>query len=199
MRWVAVAAVVASLPGCSFFKTELGTPVPETAPRFVVGTTTMSDVLLELGPPFELTATPDGIAFLYQQAEAVETQIGFGGGLMFDTEFVGFFKLVYARGRANRRALVLAFDQDRILSAQAHDVWQEDLGSGAAVELIFSVVSLVDTSRLEQEPSPAGWPTSLLETLPETLNARQSLSTGQSGFEQLSTPTSVGQHTLELR
>ena len=196
MAWAGVAL---SLSGCSFFKIELGTPVPEAAPPYVVGSTSMGEVLHDLGPPFALTATPDGVAFIYQQAEAVETQIGFGGGALLDSEFLSVLKLVYARGRAERRALLLVFDRNHVLSAWAHDVWTEDLGTGSAVELIFSAVPLVDTSRLEQEPPAAGWSAGLLRSLPETLNDTQNLGSGRSGLEQLSTPTEVGQHTLELR
>lgn len=198
-RQAALLAVVASLSGCSFFKTEVGTPVPEAPPPYVVGATSMAEVLRDLGPPFELTATPGGVAFLYQEATARETQIGVGGGVFSGIAYLSLFKLVYAFGSADRRALLLAFDQDGVLSAQAHDAWTEDLGTGSAIELIFNAVPLVDTSRLEEEPPAATWPQGLLKALPETLNSGQSLDSGQTGLEQLSTPTRVGQHTLEMR
>ena len=85
------------------------------------------------------------------------------------------------------------------MSAQAHNVWTEELGSGSAVQLIVSAVPLIDTSRLEEAPPAMTWPQQLLEDLPVTLNAAQSLETGQGGLEQLATPEAVGQHALEMR
>lgn len=192
-------ALAAGLSGCSFFTTELGTPVPETPPRYVVGSTSITEVLNDLGPPFQVTATPGGLAFLYEQVEARETQIGIGGGVFGSFWFLRLIKLVYAWGEADRRVLIVAFDENGRTTAQAHDAWMEDLGTGSAVELIFNAVSLVDTSRLEQDPPAMGWAQGLLRSLPETLNAEQDLGSGQHGVEQLSTPTAVGQHTLELR
>jgi hypothetical protein len=52
---------------------------------------------------------------------------------------------------------------------------------------------------LEDEIGPPEWGKTLLRPLPETLNVRQSLDTGDHGLEQEGTTTAVGQHTLELQ
>ncbi len=51
---------------------------------------------------------------------------------------------------------------------------------------------------LEENPNSLDWGISLLKPLPEILNIPNNLKTGNTGVEQLGTPKSVGQHTLEM-
>ncbi len=51
---------------------------------------------------------------------------------------------------------------------------------------------------LEENPNSLDWGISLLKPFPEISNIPNNLKTGNTGVEQLGTPKSVGQHTLEM-
>jgi len=114
-------------------------------------------------------------------------------------ELLGWFKVSAGRGIADRQALLLTFDDKGILQDQRFKEYRENLGTAGAIQYFLAVAPLLDSSFLEDEIGPPEWGKTLLRPLPETLNVRQSLDTGDHGLEQEGTATTVGQHTLELR
>jgi hypothetical protein len=194
------ALLLTLLAGCSVLKKEIDVPVDPEALRFPEQETHYRTVLDRLGPPGKVSALPGGLAFLYEHARTDEKQIGLGlGNLGFFKQFLGWFKLSGGKGIAVRQALLLVFDERGVLAGQRFKEYRENLGSGGALQVFFQVAPLIDSSFLEDEFGPPEWGKSLLRPLPETLNARQSLDTGDHGLEQEGTATTVGQHTLELR
>jgi len=146
------------------------------------------------------------LAFLYEQVVTVENQLAVSTSSVeylllgaASIEALRLFKLSLAKGKLNRQALVLVFDLDGLLRAKTFGTWRANLGRGFGFNVIFQAVPLVKTAYLRNAPDQHGWGKSLLEPLPITLNAGQSLATGRSGLELRGTSTAVGQHTLELR
>ena len=77
---------------------------------------------------------------------------------------------------------------------------RDSLGGGAGVQFFITMLSVVDTSEYEAEKDPNDWGMHLLEgRLPTLLNSPSSPETGLSGLEQIGTPTTAGQRSLELQ
>jgi len=161
---------------------------------YVLYQTHISDVLNSIGPPSKLSNYNQGLVFLYESIKIKENQLG----LNANYDFFRWFKFSFAKGNADREVLLLIFDSNGYLVAQTYNQFEEKLGSGQAISFLYTIESLVDSSKLEEDPNSLAWGASLLKPLPETLNYSQNLGTGQSGVEQLGAPNSVGQHSLEL-
>ena len=93
----------------------------------------------------------------------------------------------------------MTFDGKGVLRSREFHAFEEDLGSGFGLSFLYSIVTLVDYSRLEKQPEILNWGAGLLEPLPEALNTMHSFDNGLRGVEQKGTPSSVGQRTLEMR
>jgi hypothetical protein len=186
------------LSGCTVLTKDIGCPVDPCGIRFIEGETHYRTVIHQLGPPAKVSSLTGGLAFLYEHVVTKEKQIGLSIKELDETVF-RWLKFSTARGRADRQDLLLVFDEKGILRNQRFKDYDESLGSGSSIQFKFAVETLVDSSFLEDSIGPNQWGTSLLRPLPQTLNVRQSLETGDCGLEQAGTPTSVGQHTLELR
>lgn len=186
------------LSGCTVLTRDIGSAVDPSGIRFAEGETHYRTVLHQLGPPAKVSSLAGGLAFLYEHVLTNEKQIGVSLKKL-DVAVIRWLKFSTARGRADRQDLLLVFDEKGILRNQRFKDYDESLGSGSSIQFKFAVETLVDSSFLEDSIGPNQWGTSLLRPLPQTLNVRQSLETGDCGLEQAGTPTSVGQHTLELR
>ena len=162
---------------------------------FILSETHYREVIDKVGPPSKLSTYNDGLVFLYESIDIRERQLG----LNFNYQIFRWLKFSYAKGLAERETLLLIFDRDGYLIAKNYKEFEENLGSGQAVNFLVTIESLVDTSSLEEEPASLSWGSSLLNPLPEALNYSQNLGTGESGVEQLWVPKSVGQHSLELK
>jgi hypothetical protein len=161
---------------------------------FELERTSISNVLEQLGPPSKLSKLNGGLVFIYESVDIDEYQIGFSAKY----DFFRWFKFSFAKGKADRELLLLIFDNNGLLVAKTYNNFEENLGSGQAVSFLYSIDSLVDSSKLEEAPGSLAWGNSLLQPLPIALNYPNNLSTGESGVEQLGAPNSVGQHSLEL-
>jgi hypothetical protein len=203
-QWLSVLPILALVlflfAGCSVLKKEIGVAVDPAEIGFLEGETHYRAILDQLGPPAKVSALPEGLAFLYEYARTDEKQIAIGlGELVVINEILGLFKLSGGRGIADRQAFLLTFDDKGILKSQRFNEYRENLGTGGAIQIFLTVAPLIDSSFLEDEIGPPEWGKTLLRPLPETLNVRQSLDTGDHGLEQEGTTTAVGQHTLELQ
>lgn len=182
------------MTSCTIISKDINRDVTLDDKNIEISKTHFSDVLNQLGPPSKLSKYNDGLVFLYEAIEIQEMQLG----LNIDYNVLRLVKFSYAKGAAERQALILIFDKNGFLITQNFKEFDEDLGSGQALDYLFSIESLVDSSKLEEDPSSLTWGASLLKPLPEMLNYSQNLGTGVSGVEQQGAPNSVGQHTLEL-
>ena len=93
---------------------------------------------------------------------------------------------------------IFTFDKRGFLRSHVGKMTRKDIGDGSSLQFIFTVEEMVDTNYLEKDPVQQDWGFSLLKPIPQNLNLNQSLDSGNNGFEQLGTPTAVGQRTLEM-
>ena len=195
---VVLAYVTVCPTACTIIKENIDAPIDHAKAELLVGETHCSQALNQLGPPAKISSLGNGLAFLYEHTLTTENQLG----INLETQAVPWlrwFKLVTARGKAKRQALLLVFDEQGILQNQLFHEWDESLGGGSSVQYFVAVTRLLDTSQFEDAIGPHQWGFSLLRPLPQTLNTRQSLDMGTSGLELQATPTKVGQHSLEMR
>jgi len=190
-----LSLLIITLCSCTVISKDINTEVELDENTFELSKTHFSDVINLIGPPSKLSKYNEGLIFLYESIRISERQLG----LNAKYDFFRWFKFSYAKGAADRQALLLIFNKDGHLISQNYKEFKENLGSGQAISFLYSIDSLVDSSTLEEEPSLLSWGSSLLKPLPEVLNYSQNLGTGESGIEQLGAPNSVGQHTLELK
>jgi len=146
------------LTGCARYRTERGRLIEESSIVIEEGETRRKDILHDLGPPDQICSLPEGCAFLYESFNATEKQLGLSIGY----KWLSLFKFAYGWAGADRQALLLIFDNDEILRSSEYRTWEEDLGSGFSIAFIYSLVSLVDMSHLEEESAAQGWGTGLL-------------------------------------
>jgi len=183
------------LTGCSSFRTELGRPVAAKTGGFAEGQTGVDAVVRDLGPPNAITRLPDGFAFLYEHSRMSEFQLGISANL----PVIRWFKFVKAWNHLNQESLLLTFDNQGVLRSVGTRKWEESLGGGSAVQILFVAMSLSDVSDFLYPADAHVWGKSLLQPLPVTLNSAQSLRTGEHGLQLRSAPDYAGQHTLEMK
>lgn len=191
------------LAGCTVIHEEVGIHLSWDEDSFVEGRSHYRDVLRELGSPLRVSRYNDGMAFLYEYVFMREAQIGIDyDSAQWDASpapVIESFKFAIGRANADREALVMIFDRAGILVTEEFVPWNQRLGSGAAIQLFFSVGSVVDVSEIRTAFDPNHWGAMLLRPLPQTLNTEQSIDDGRFGLEQRGTPRGAGQRTLEMR
>lgn len=183
-----------ALSGCSSFRTEVGNPMPQPSSPLVEGETRVHTVIHELGPPHAISALPDGFAFLYEYSRVSEFQ----WGLSLDSLRLPYFKIVKGDSHVSESAQILTFNKKGVLTAQGMDAWREKLGSGAALQLVISALSLTDATAFRRVPDALLWGRGLLQEPPVALNAAQDLRGGQHGLQQRIAPLFAGQASLEM-
>jgi hypothetical protein len=182
------------LSGCSSFKTEMGKPLPAAAKNLAEGQTRVDTVVHELGPPNEASRLPNGFAFLYEYSVVSEFQFGFSANI----PVVRWLKFVKAWNYLDQQSLILTFDDEGVLRSVGSGNWEESLGGGSAVQILFSAISLSDVSRILRPADAHAWGEQLIQPLPVALNSAQNLRTGKHGLQQRIAPEYAGQSTLEM-
>ena len=184
------------LPGCSSLRTTVDPGISLEQCVFEEGIAHFHEVLDELGPPARLSAIPGGFVFIYEALVVDEKQFGLSGR----TGLWQLLKVSFAGTDLKRASYLLRFDTDGHLVAAGVLQAKEDLGAGGALQSLFSVQQIVDTSSYEDDAFDSGnWGAGLLDPFPGVLNSAQNLNTGAAGLEQSGTTTKIGQHTLEMR
>jgi hypothetical protein len=184
------------LGGCSALRTTVDPGISSEKCVFEEGTAHYHEVLDALGPPARLSALPEGFVFIYEALIIDEKQFGLTGR----TGLWQFLKVSFAGTDLKRASYLLRFDTEGQLVAAGILQSKEDLGTGGAVQSLFSVQQIVDTSSYEDDAFDSGnWGAGLLDPFPGGLNFAQNLNTGAAGLEQSGTTTKIGQHTLEMR
>lgn len=189
-----ILCLLLATSSCTVISKDINKQTVLTDTSFEIKKTKVSNVLEQLGPPSKLSKLNGGLVFIYESVDIDEYQIGFSAKY----DFFRWFKFSFAKGKADREILLLIFDNNGFLVAKTYNNIEENLGSGQAVSFLYSIDSLVDSSKLEEAPGALAWGSSLLQPLPIALNYSNNLGTGESGVEQLGAPNSVGQHSLEL-
>jgi len=157
-RTIIIILTILLLTGCAQYRTERGSLLEESAMDLEEGATLREEILRDLGPPDQICAIPGGCAFLYEYFSALEKQLGLSIGY----KWLSLFKFAYGWAGADRQALILIFDNDAILRSSEYRTWEEDLGRGFSIAFIYSLVSLVDMSHLEEPSAAHEWGIALL-------------------------------------
>ena len=195
--WRLLSALVllpSFLSGCSSFRTQLGKPLPPAAKNLAEGQTLVGTVVHELGPPNQTSRLPNGFAFLYEYSELSEFQFGFSANI----PVVRWLKFVKAWNYLEQESLILTFDDRGVLRSVGSGNWEESLGGGSAIQILFSAISLSDVSKILRPADAHAWGKQLMQPMPIALNSAQNLRTGEHGLQQRIAPDYAGQHTLEM-
>ena len=194
----AIAGMLAAslvLCGCTLSRKTISPNLAFPREPYKKGVTHRDEVLSELGPPLKMTVLPEGYAFIYEGLDTQELQLGFSLPL----PVISWFKFVVAQADFDHQVMVYQFNHKNVLVASAGDDTHFDLGNTMAVQPIFTVQMLFDTSEVENEIVDfVQWPAFCLLPLPQTLNRQTSLNGGVAGIEQRGTAPQVGQRTLEM-
>jgi hypothetical protein len=145
--------------------------------------TTYADVLVALGPPAKVTALPSGFAFLYESTQVLQRGLALS---------VYFLRVSVTKGDRGLDSYVVVFDERGLV------VGHEKLTKTVPLSVTFAVT--IPTGGPPQELTASApqhhWGMSLLNPLPQTLNAANDIDVGMHGLEQRGTPRAVGQRTL---
>lgn len=180
--------------GCTNLRTVIGQPIDPARIPDATSATHYRDTLKALGPPNRISTAGTNLVFLYEHVLIRENQIGISSNI----EWLRLLKLSIGKAYARRQANLFIYGPAGRLKSHAFREWTEDLGSGASVQLIFSMINVVDTDAYEVDAYQHLWGARLLEPqLAAGLNRPSSLNSGSQGLEMLATPERAGQHTLE--
>src|SRR5215471_3286212 len=144
--------------------------------------TTYADVLGALGPPAKVTALPSGFAFLYESTQVLQRGIALS---------VYFIRASVTKGDRVLDAYVVVFDERGLV------VSHEQRTKTVPLSLSFAVTIPIGGPPRELSASAPQhhWGMSMLNPLPQTLNAANDIDAGMDGLEQRGTPMAVGQRT----
>ena len=198
-RQLAISALLmasaATICGCATSRKRLNQNLAYPQQPFVDGITHSDEVLNELGPPLKISAMPNGYVFMYESLDTKELQLGFS----LPIPVINWFKFVVARADYDHKVMTYEFDHQHRLMASSGNDTHFDLGNSTAIQPIFTVESMFDTSAVEDEVVHfTEWPAFCLLPLPCTINRGQSIDTGVAGVEQRGTSPVVGQRSPEL-
>ncbi|MBI9111139.1 hypothetical protein [Maridesulfovibrio ferrireducens] len=180
--------------GCTIIKKEGLNSIAFDPAEYEQGKSSWNELLADLGPPDQIGEMGSGMVWLYENIDISEFQVG--ASLQY--EWLSLIKLVHATADAKRVALLLTFDEDRVLKSGNLFEWEDDLGHDNAVQFFLVVTSLADADHLSREPQQLRWGKNLLAPLPEGLNAAWLPELNGKGIELRGTPLKAGQHTLEM-
>jgi hypothetical protein len=192
LRTMAIVALVC-FAGCTSLTRHVDQPVGDLA-QAPIQNEHYYAVLDLLGPPAQITETPDGFAFLYESYIVRDRQIGISPDTGNAWSLIRF-----SRGRVSleREILVVSFDETGHARAAGVYAGKENIGASFVIQPIFGVSPSTDTSYLNAPPVQQSWGRESLRRLPQTLNREQDLRTGRAGFQLIGTPTGAGQLSLE--
>jgi hypothetical protein len=189
----ALAAVVVLCGGCTLINTSIDEPVDVGRARLEDGRTHYSMVLAQFGPPARISDLPGGHAFLYENVNVRERQIGF----YIPIHGLQWIKFLIADATDNRQTLVLMFGEDGVLRNRVLAEQATPMTRAYSFQPIVSVKQMVDTKYLEIAKDQMDWGFSLLDLVPTGLNRGASVDSGQSGLELRGSPNGCGQRSLE--
>jgi hypothetical protein len=189
-----LAAALGLSGGCSQMFYNLGEPVSEQAIDNTAPGLTLTQVLQELGPPHRFSSMPDGYVMAWEYWQISEQAVGISLGSLG----VDIFSIDFGEANVAGQFLLLSFTREHRLSGQSYSSWQDQIGSGKALQPSFGVVALIDVADLRKPLPQHSWGEQLMLPLPSSLNTANSPDSGQAAIEQRGTPTGAGQRSLEF-
>lgn len=195
MRGVlALLLVLWLLPGCSQWEHQLGASLPEGYENTARGLT-LAAVLADLGPPLRYSAGDSGLVMAWEAWNIREDTLGFSLG------FAGadLLEVDWGDARISGDFLVISFDDERRVSGAFRARRDGDIGGGAALQPLGSLVSVVDVNDLLRSLPQHRWGASQLLPPAEALNNAQRPGMGDTAVEQRGTPGGAGQGTQGWR
>ena len=159
------------------------TAIDAVSTRTIQHNTSYADVLVALGPPAKVTALPAGFAFLYESTQVLQRGIA----LSFY-----FIRASVTKGDRVLDAYVVVFDE------RGRVVGHEQMTKAVPLSVTFALtIPTGGPPRALTASAPQHrWGMSMLNPLPQTLNAANDVDAGMYGLEQRGTPLAVGQRTL---
>ena len=191
--------------GCARIAYEREKPIAPHHTSFKPGTNDYGDVMLALGPPHRLSATPAGFAFLYEHISVEEKQLGVSFEKLFGAIGLGpsvqggynlgsIIRLLYAWAEADIETLMLEFDHEGALRTARYEQASSDLGSTIGISFVFAAERKLGLQDYEIEPAPLNWGGRLTDRMRVQLYRAQDLTTGQAGLARRPGNQSVGQN-----
>ena len=157
--------------------------IDEAKTHLIQPNTSYADVLVALGPPAKVTALPSGFAFLYESTQVLQRGLALS---------VYFIRASVTKGDRVLDAYVVVFDEHGLV------VGHEQITKSVPLSLSFAVT--IPTGGPPRELTASApqhhWGMSMLNPLPQTLNAPNDIDAGMHGLEQRGTPMAVGQRAL---
>jgi hypothetical protein len=183
------------LSACTQWRYELGEPLSASQAPDASQSPALADVLAQLGPPQRLSAIDGGYVLAWEHWQIRESSLGFSLGSLG----VDILSVDWGDARVEGEFLLLTFNRGHQLTASTFSRWDADAGSGAALQPLFGLVSVVDVDDLVRRMPQHDWGAAALKRLPEALNTPSRPDMGQAGIEQRGTPTGIGQQSLEMK
>lgn len=187
-------ATLCLLAACTQWHYDLGAPLARTDFDETVEASSLAAVLDELGPPQRLSAAGNGFVLAWEHWRINEDTLGIRLGALG----ADIMSIDWGKARVRGEFLILTFDREHLLTASTYSSWDSKFGGGQAIQPFFSFVSLVDVDDLVEKMPQHRWGASTLQPMPRALNRGSNTDTGQNGIEQRGTPTTIGQHSLEM-
>ena len=181
------------LGGCSQLHYQLGPPLADASEALAGDIGHVGQALVEFGPPQRVAAIADGYVLAWEHWRISETALGVSlGPLGFDA-----FSIDWGRAQLAGDFLLMRFDRTHRATNYSFSRWDENAGSGSALQPSLGIVDVVDVGDLLTPMSQHRWGGTWLQTLPQLLNSANSPDSGASALEQRGTPVAVGQRSLE--
>ena len=178
--------------GCTSWTYDIGQPLAKS--DAVVGEASLTDVLHQLGPPQRISALPGGYVMGWEHWQVQEQSLGLSLGALG----ADLLAIDWGSARIAGEFLLLSFDLEHHLIDSSFSRWDENAGSGTALQPSIGLVDVVDVSDLVGVMPQHVWGATALQALPRSLNVQSSPDSGENGLEQRGTPRGAGQRTLEL-
>lgn len=181
------------LSGCTQWQWQLGEPVADFDTHKAVQGMALRQVLDQLGPPQQVSATSNGYIMAWEYWQITEDSVGISLGLL-GADFLNFD---WGEMRTEGEYLLISFDESHRVSSANLSAWNGEAGSGMAVQPLASVLSVVESDDLRAALPQHRWGSSLLQRLPSGLNRQSNLEESHNGLQRRGTTGALGQHSLD--
>jgi hypothetical protein len=192
-RLLTVLALILLLSACTQWRYNLGTRLsPDLLPDDGQDLS-LTDVLATLGPPLRLSEFGEGYVLAWEFWKIDEDTIGLSLGAMG----INVFSIDWGDAHMHGEFLLVTFNRQHEVTGRAFSRWSNDAGGGQAIQPFLGIVSLVDVEDMVDNLPQHKWGSTLLQPLPEALNANSRPDMGQAGIQRRGTPTGTGQRSME--
>lgn len=185
---------IALLSGCTQWHYHLGQPLSPEALPDPAQTATLAEILSGLGPPQRISAIGNGYILAWEFWQISEETVGLSLGLVG----TNLLSIDWGQARIKGEFLLITFNRQHLVTSTAFANWDNNGGSGGAIQPPLGLFSVVDVDDLTNQMPHHQWGGSLLSPLPQAINSNSRPDTGQTGIQQRGTPNGSGQQSLEI-